>query len=523
MVDTLGHLILSFVVMKNTRILVIAAGIALASVLNSCSFENTPSPSSPQEVHTLPVATPVTGQVVSGQYIVVLKTPFGFQGSAVDVPSIVAALSKAYSIPKDDILFTYTAALKGFAAKLSTTQAGMLQKDARVAYVEQDQIANAVAVQTNPTWGLDRIDQLSLGLSNSYTYNYTGSGVDAYIIDTGIRTSHTDFGGRAVFGFNAVGGVNADSNGHGTHVAGTVGGTVLGVAKGARLIAVKVLNAAGSGTYAQIIAGVDYVTSNHTTNPAVANMSLGGGASTALDAAVQNSIADGVTYCVAAGNSSANAVNYSPARVAQAITVGATSNTDGWASFSNFGSVVDVLAPGVNITSTWNTSNTAAAVLSGTSMASPHVAGCAALYLQQYPTATPATVHAAIVNTSSPNKISGVPTATVNALVNSLRAGSGPAAPAAPALVSPANGATNVTRRAPLSWSASAGSQRYDVQVSTSSTFSSITFGATGVTTTAVTTGTLSANTTYYWRVRASNAKGTSAYSTARSYRTGTL
>jgi subtilisin family serine protease len=251
-------------------------------------------------------------------------------------------------------------------------------------------------------------------------------------------------------------------------------------------------------------------------------MSLGGGASTALDAAVQNSIADGVTYCVAAGNSSANAVNYSPARVTQAITVGATSNTDGWASFSNYGSVVDVLAPGVNITSTWNNSNTSTAILSGTSMASPHVAGCAALYLQQYPTATPAAVQTAIVNTSSPNKISGVPTATVNALVNSLWAGTGPAAPAAPTLVSPANGATNVARRATLTWTASAGAQSYQVQVSTSSTFSNTSYSASGVTTTGVTTGTLAANTTYYWRVRATNAKGTSSYSTVRSYRTGT-
>ncbi|MFM7774476.1 MAG: S8 family peptidase [Candidatus Kapaibacterium sp.] len=507
--------------MKNTRILLIAAGIALASILNSCSFENTPSASSPQEISTLPPATPVTGQVISGQYIVVLKTPFGIQGTAFNVQAIVADLSKAYGIPQDDILFTYTAALKGFAAKLSATQAGMLQKDARVAYVEQDQVAHAIAVQTNPTWGLDRIDQLSLGLSNSYTYNYTGSGVDAYIIDTGILTSHTDFGGRAVFGFNAIGGVNADSNGHGTHVAGTVGGTVYGVAKGVSLIAVKVLNASGSGAYSQVIAGVDYVTSNHTTNPAVANMSLGGGTSTALDAAVQNSIADGVTYCVAAGNSSANAANYSPARVTQAITVGATSSTDGWASFSNYGSVVDVLAPGVNITSAWYTSNTAAAVLSGTSMASPHVAGCAALYLEQYPTATPATVHTAMVNTSSPNKISGVPTATVNALVNSLRAGSGPAAPAAPALSSPADGATNVARRVTLTWAASAGAQTYQVQVSKSSTFASIAYSATNLTTTSATTGTLSANTTHYWRVRATNAKGTGSYSATRSYRTG--
>jgi subtilisin family serine protease len=248
----------------------------------------------------------------------------------------------------------------------------------------------------------------------------TGSGVNAYVIDTGIRTTHTNFGGRAVGGFTAIndGRGSTDCNGHGTHVAGTIGSTTWGVAKAVRLIAVRVLSCSGSGSNSGVIAGVNFVTSNHTAGqPAVANMSLGGGASTALDTAVNNSIADGVTYAVAAGNSNTNAANSSPARVANAITVGSSTSSDARSSFSNFGSVVDIFAPGSSITSTWSTSNTATNTISGTSMATPHVAGVAARYLQTNPGASPATVRNALVADATTNVLTGIPSGTANRLL----------------------------------------------------------------------------------------------------------
>jgi subtilisin family serine protease len=273
-----------------------------------------------------------------------------------------------------------------------------------------------VATQSPVTWGLDRIDQVALPLSNSYTYTTTGSGVNAYVIDTGIRITHSNFGGRAFVAFDSFGGNGIDCNGHGTHVAGTIGSSTYGVAKSVRLYAVRVLNCSGSGTTSGVIAGVNWVTANRV-NPAVANMSLGGGVSTALDSAVNNSINSGVTYAVAAGNSNTNASNSSPARVAAAITVGSSTRTDARSSFSNYGSVVDIFAPGSSITSTWHTSNTATNTISGTSMASPHVAGVAARYKQTNPGASPATVRNAIVNAASLNRLSGIPSGTANRLL----------------------------------------------------------------------------------------------------------
>ena len=259
--------------------------------------------------------------------------------------------------------------------------------------------------QTNATWGLDRIDQRSRPLSTTYTYFNTGAGVRAYIIDTGIRFSHSQFGGRASSGFDAVDGGSADDcHGHGTHVAGTVGGSTYGVAKGVSLIGVRVLNCSGSGTNSGVIAGVNWVTGNHQAGqPAVANMSLGGGASSALDTAVRNSIADGVSYAVAAGNGNAlgiaqNACNSSPARVAEAMTISATDSSDRKASWANYGNCVDWFAPGVSITSAWYNSNTATRTISGTSMATPHTAGVAALYLQSNPSATASSVRTALFN-----------------------------------------------------------------------------------------------------------------------------
>ena len=302
----------------------------------------------------------------------------------------------------------YEHALKGFAVSLPPGLAAKLAADDRVAYVEQDAEVTATTTQTGATWGLDRIDQRALPPSGTYSYTATGAGVTAYIIDTGIRFSHGEFGGRATSGYDAVdGGTADDCNGHGTHVAGTVGGSSYGVAKSVALVAVRVLDCGGSGSTAGVIAGIDWVTGNHDAgSPAVANMSLGGGASTALDTAVQNSIGDGVSYAIAAGNGNQggraqDACKYSPARVSEAMTVGATDKTDTKTSWSNYGNCVDWFAPGLSITSAWNTSDTATNTISGTSMATPHTTGVAALYLEGNPGATPAAVRTALYDNTT--------------------------------------------------------------------------------------------------------------------------
>lgn len=278
----------------------------------------------------------------------------------------------------------YESALKGFSANVTAAGLAGLAADPRVASVELDGPVTAFTTQNPATWGLDRIDQRTLSLSNSFTYTNTGAGVTAYVIDTGVKASHVEFGGRVSAGFDAVGGgATKDCNGHGTHVAGTIGGVTYGVAKGVNIVPVRVLNCAGSGTISGVIAGVNWVTGDHDpAESAVANMSLGGGISPALDMAVQNSINDGVSYAIAAGNSSADACNTSPARVGAAMTVSASDSIDRKATWANYGDCVDWFAPGVGITSAWNKSNTATKTISGTSMASPHTAGVAALYLE---------------------------------------------------------------------------------------------------------------------------------------------
>jgi subtilisin family serine protease len=318
---------------------------------------------------------------------------------------------------------TYSNALKGFSVRMPEAQARKVAEDPRVEFVEEDQVVSLEATQTGATWGLDRIDQRDLPLDSTYTYNYTAAGVKAYIIDTGILASHSEFGGRVIAGYTAIsdGNGTTDCNGHGTHVSGTVGGATYGVAKSVTLVPVRVLDCSGSGTTSGVIAGVDWVTSDHAAGtPAVANMSLGGGISSALDTAVNNSINDGVTYAIAAGNDGLDACNYSPARVTNAITVGATTSTDSRASYSNYGTCVDIFAPGSSITSAWYTSTTATNTISGTSMATPHVTGVAALYLQSNSTASPATVWAAIRDSSTPNKVVSAGTGSPNRLLYSL-------------------------------------------------------------------------------------------------------
>jgi subtilisin family serine protease len=360
----------------------------------------------------------IAGLVIPDQYIVVLKSTT-LPGPAAVAPVAQNLLGR---VGGGELMFVYGNSLNGFAVRVSKLQADLLARNPLVAYVEQDQTFELVATQASPPWGLDRSDQRALPLSGSYTYGGTGAGVKVYDIDTGLRSTHVDFAGRVVpgrnfatnssgtlctlLGFGCAAPVptnTSDCNGHGTHTAGTAVGTTYGVAKGAYIVPVRVFGCGNSTATTTIIAGVDWVTGDHQAGqPAVANMSLGGGASTALDTSVQNLINDGVTVAIAAGNESgADACGVSPARVLAGITVGSTESNDGRSSFSNIGACLDLFAPGGGVVSAGISSDTSSANLSGTSMAAPHVAGAAARYLAANPTASPAAVQAAIVGNAT--------------------------------------------------------------------------------------------------------------------------
>jgi subtilisin family serine protease len=422
----------------------VSALTAAASLsLVACNADSQPEPVIPSATAALQAERPAkflrSANRVPSQYIVVLK-PDAYR----DAREVAHELAKSY---RGQLGRVFRHALRGFVVNMSEADAKALAEDARVQYVEEDGVVRAVGVQTGATWGLDRIDQVDLPLDQTYTYNTAGAGVNAYIVDTGIRITHSEFGGRASHGFNAIADSNGsnDCNGHGTHVAGTVGGSTYGVAKAANLIAVRVLDCAGSGSYSGVIAGIDWVTQNHV-KPAVANMSLGGGASQSVDDAVTASIASGVVYAIAAGNDNASACNYSPARTPNALTVGSTTNTDARSSFSNYGTCVDIFGPGSNITSAWYTGDSATNTISGTSMASPHVAGAAALYLGTNPTATPDQVASVLTNNALTGKVTSPGTGSPNLLLYTAFIGNGSGDNTAPtaAVTAPAQGSTVV-------------------------------------------------------------------------------
>ncbi|MDQ4077951.1 MAG: S8 family peptidase [Chloroflexota bacterium] len=350
------------------------------------------------------------GELIKDQYIAV------FKDNTVDAGPLATRLVQAHG---GELLRSYEHALKGFAARLVPEGVEALERNSHVAFIEPDRIVSILDTQSPATWGIDRLDQRNLPLSNSYTYDASGAGVNVYVIDTGIHLSHSEFGGRAVSGFDAVDGGSADDcHGHGTHVAGTIAGGTYGVAKNAKVHAVRVLGCKGLGQLSNILAGLDWVTAHHV-KPAVANMSLGGKGSKAIDYAVHNSIHAGITFAVAAGNSDRNACFFSPARVPSAITVGASDSSDARSSFSNWGRCVDIFAPGSEITSAWNTASDAVATYSGTSMATPHVAGVAALYLERNRDASPSEVRNALVNNATSGALSNLRGQSPNLLLYS--------------------------------------------------------------------------------------------------------
>ncbi len=351
---------------------------------------------------------------IPNRYVVVLD-PVAMRSNEEISEKSASRLSGTYGGSVDKV---FSHAIQGFSIEMSPKAAEALSNDPGVLFVEEDSIVRIDNTQSNPPWGLDRVDQRSVPLSTSYTYVRTGAGVHVYVIDTGIRPTHTEFAGRATADFDSIydGRNGVDCHGHGTHVAGTIGGQNYGVAKDTRLHGIRVLGCNGIGSVASAVEGIDWVTANHI-SPAVANMSMGSSASLLMDFAVKGSIQAGVTYVVAAGNANTDACQYSPAREPSAITVGATDQTDTKATFSNYGSCVDLSAPGVGIMSAWAWNDTATLSTSGTSMAAPHVTGTVALYLEQNPDASPAQTTAALMGDATSGQMVGETNGSPNMMV----------------------------------------------------------------------------------------------------------
>jgi len=463
---------------------------------------------------SLPVATASADQDESeGSYIVVMRSSDDLDGEEAEISKSGGRTEKRFS-----------RAINALSVKVKHSEAARIRNNPKVLFVELDQPVYALDTQNpTPSWGLDRIDQRSLPLNSTFTASAKGAGVDAYIVDTGILSTHSDFTGRMGAGYSAINDGNGtnDCNGHGTHVAGTTAGTTHGIAKSATLIPVRVLGCTGSGTNSGVIAGLDWIISHHTAGtPAVANMSLGGGASAALDLAVQNVINDGVVMAVAAGNDGLNACNYSPARAVNAITVGSTTTTDARSSFSNTGTCVDIFAPGSLITSSWIGSSTATTTISGTSMASPHVAGVAAVLIGRYPTSTPAEIATMLRTSATPNVVTSAGTGSPNYLLYLDPLGGPivapppvtPSAPSAPTgiTITPSSGSLSVRFTAGAAGTSPITSYKYSVNGGT--TWAT---RQTGTTASPIVITGLTNGTTYSVSIRAVSLAGDGAASTA--------